>query len=96
MIYGVRVTKVAGLQLSNESGGISTFSVGLKSVYWEQLPGASAPYNSDANRYFNLGMPGSEWTGNAAADMVQGGGTPSPGGDPNWTSAPGGSGGFVS
>ena len=96
MIYGVRVVKVAGLQLSNESGGISTFSVGLKSVYWEQLAGASAPYNSDANRYFNLGAPGSEWSGTATSDTVQGGGTPTPGGDPNWTSASGGSGGFVS
>lgn len=96
MIYGCRVTKVGGLELSNTGASISTFTVDFKSVYWEQLGGESAPYNSDANRYFNLGAPGSEWSGTATEDTVQGGGNPTPGGTPDWTNAPGGSGGFVS
>ena len=36
VIYGTRVTKVGGLELSNTGGSISTFSVDFKSVYWEQ------------------------------------------------------------
>ena len=39
LIYGTRVTKVGGLELSNTAGGISTFTVDFKSVYWEQIPG---------------------------------------------------------
>ena len=34
-IYGVRVTSVGSLALSNTDGGIATFQVGFKSVYWE-------------------------------------------------------------
>ena len=34
-IYGVRVESVGDITLSNEGGSIATFSVGLKSVFWE-------------------------------------------------------------
>ena len=34
-IYGVRVTSVGTLGLSNTDGGVATFQVGFKSVYWE-------------------------------------------------------------
>lgn len=34
-IYGVRVTSVGTLALSNTDGGVATFQVGFKSVYWE-------------------------------------------------------------
>jgi hypothetical protein len=96
VIYGSRVTKVGGLELSNTAGGISTFTVDFKSVYWEQLGGASAEYNSDANRYFNLGAPNKPWAGSATADTVSSGGTPNPGGDPDWVNAQGsGQGGNV-
>ena len=49
MIYGSRVTKVGGLELSNTSGGISTFSVDFKSVYWEQLSGDGQIGNNNAD-----------------------------------------------
>ena len=57
MIYGSRVTKVGGLEMSNTSGGISTFSVSFKSVYWEQLPGDGqiGNNNADFNRNTYLG-----------------------------------------
>ena len=57
MIYGSRVTKVGGLEMSNTSGGISTFSVSFKSVYWEQLPGDGqiGNNNADFNRNTLLG-----------------------------------------
>ena len=57
MIYGARVTKVGGLELSNTAGGISTFSVDFKSVYWEQLPGDGqiGNNNADFNRNTLLG-----------------------------------------
>ena len=57
MIYGSRVTKVGGLELSNTAGGISTFSVDFKSVYWEQLPGDGqiGNNNADFNRNTYLG-----------------------------------------
>ena len=57
MIYGSRVTKVGGLELSNTAGGISTFSVDFKSVYWEQLPGDGqiGNNNADFNRNTLLG-----------------------------------------
>lgn len=90
------MTKVGGLELSNTSGSVSTFTVDFKSVYWEQQPGASAPFNSDANRYFNLGAPAAPWSGQATSDAVQGGGSPRPGGSPDWTSGSGGTGGNVS
>jgi hypothetical protein len=54
IIYGSRVTKVNGLELSNQSGSISTFSVDLKSVYWEQKAGA-AKQNADEFRAYHLG-----------------------------------------
>lgn len=34
-IYGVRVISVGSLALSNTDGGVATFQVGFKSVYWE-------------------------------------------------------------
>lgn len=37
-IYGVRVTSVGSLALSNTDGGIATFQVSFKSVYWEMEP----------------------------------------------------------
>ena len=57
MIYGSRVTKVGGLDMSNTAGGISTFSVDFKSVYWEQLPGDGqiGNNNADFNRNTLLG-----------------------------------------
>lgn len=57
MIYGSRVTKVGGLELSNTSGSISTFSVDFKSVYWEQQVGNGSigQNNADAWRDTNLG-----------------------------------------
>lgn len=57
MIYGSRVTKVGGLDLSNTSGSISTFSVDFKSVYWEQFPGDGqiGQSNADFNRNTYLG-----------------------------------------
>ena len=57
MIYGSRVTKVGGLDLSNTSGSISTFQVDFKSVYWEQLPGDGqiGNNNADFNRNTLLG-----------------------------------------
>lgn len=64
MIYGSRVTKVGGLELSNTSGSISTFSVDFKSVYWEQLTGGGSIGNNDADslRHTMLG------NGNADGD----------------------------
>ena len=57
MIYGSRVTKVGGLDMSNTAGGISTFSVDFKSVYWQQLPGDGqiGNNNADFNRNTLLG-----------------------------------------
>ena len=57
MIYGSRVAKVGGLDMSNTAGGISTFSVDFKSVYWEQLPGDGqiGNNNADFNRNTLLG-----------------------------------------
>ena len=73
-IYGVRVTKVGGLDLSNQNGGLLTFQVDFKSVYWEQTDGTGTPssmknatagisigsFNKDANRYAHNGTPGSD------------------------------------
>ena len=59
-IYGSRVMKVGGLELSNISGSISTFSVDFKSVYWEQRSFATGGggYNKEERRYTNLGGNG--------------------------------------
>lgn len=70
VIYGTRVTKVGGLELSNTSGGISTFSVDFKSVYWEQLPGDTAVggYNQDNARHSILGNPNQDGDWNPATN----------------------------
>ena len=70
MIYGSRVTKVGGLELSNTSGGISTFSVDFKSVYWEQLPGDGqiGNNNADFNRNTYLGAGYQDGDGSRATE----------------------------
>lgn len=56
LIHGTRVTKVGGLELSNTAGGISTFSVDFKSVYWEQSAGTPiGQKNDDTSRNNKLG-----------------------------------------
>ena len=69
-IYGTRVTKVGGLELSNTGASISTFSVDFKSVYWEQLPGGSSigTYNRDNARHSILGLPGQDGDANLATN----------------------------
>lgn len=47
VIYGARVTKVGGLELTNTGAGISTFTVSFKSVYWEQTSGGATIGNSN-------------------------------------------------
>jgi hypothetical protein len=70
VIFGSRVTKVGGLELSNTAGSISTFSVDLKSVYWQQQ-GGRAPKNSDANRANPLGAAsGAEEPNRATNDTI--------------------------
>jgi hypothetical protein len=70
MIYGTRVTKVGGLELSNTAGGISTFSVDFKSVYWEQLAGDTevGQYNMDNARHSILGNPAMDGDDNRATN----------------------------
>lgn len=75
LIHGVRVTKVGGLELSNTAGGISTFTVDFKSVYWEQI-GKKQKRNDDSGRNPHLGEPTPD-TGDADAatkDIMSGGG----------------------
>ncbi len=69
MIYGSRVTKVNGLELSNTSGSISTFGVDFKSVYWEQIAGEQiGKYNADNMRNTNLGNANEDGDGNRATE----------------------------
>ena len=70
VIYGTRVTKVGGLELSNTGAGISTFQVSFKSVYWEQLPGGSSigNLNRDNARHSILGNPGADGDANLATN----------------------------
>ena len=70
MIYGTRVTKVGGLELSNTAGSISTFSVDFKSVYWEQIPGTQniGTWNGDSRRNTMLGNGFSDGEGNRATN----------------------------
>ena len=71
VIYGTRVTKVGGLQLSNESGSISTFSVGFKSVWWEQIPGEGTTvgmYNMDNARHTIMGQTYADGDWNRATE----------------------------
>ena len=78
LIHGSRVTKVGGLELSNTSGSISTFTVDFKSVYWEQVHGKNVPngkianiigaFNDDTRRNANLGAPGSDGDANLATN----------------------------
>ena len=70
VIFGSRVTKVGGLELSNQAGGISTFTVDFKSVYWQQQAGKAAK-NSDANRAYPLGAAtGQEEPNRATNDTI--------------------------
>lgn len=64
-IYGSRVNKVGGLELSNTSGSISTFGVDFKSVYWEQVNNYAAN-DADSKRNTQLGMGGPDNQGMAA------------------------------
>ena len=67
LIHGSRVTKVGGLELSNTAGGISTFTVDFKSVYWEQVYGdVVGGYNDDTLRNGKLGTPGEDGDANPA------------------------------
>lgn len=61
-MYGARIVKVGGLELSNTAGGISTFGVDFKSVYWEQVTGGSSigKNNQDIDR--------NTWLGDTAQD----------------------------
>ena len=70
MIYGTRVTKVGGLELSNTAGSISTFSVDFKSVYWEQTPGTQSigTWNADSRRNTLLGNGFSDGNENRATN----------------------------
>jgi len=73
VIYGTRVTKVGGLELSNTSGSISTFSVDFKSVYWEQIGGDQTgatigTNNWDFNRGALLGNGFADGEGNRATN----------------------------
>ena len=72
LIYGARVTKVGGLELSNTAGGISTFTVDFKSVYWEQKVGSAAngKSNTDENRNVTLGVPAGEDPNDATSDPM--------------------------
>lgn len=69
-IYGSRVTKVGGLELSNTSATISTFQVSFKSVYWEQKSGESTigTWNNDEMRHAELGRPGADGDNNLATN----------------------------
>lgn len=70
MIYGTRVTKVNGLELSNTAGGISTFGVDFKSVYWQQIqgPGPIGTWNGDSKRHTILGNGYSDGDNNRATN----------------------------
>lgn len=71
VIYGTRVTKVGGLELSNTAGSISTFSVDFKSVYWEQIAGEeteAGQFNRDNARRTILGNPAMDGDGNRATN----------------------------
>ena len=71
VIYGTRVTKVGGLELSNTAGGISTFSVDFKSVYWEQIPGEGTTigmYNMDNARHTIMGQTYMDGDANRATE----------------------------
>ena len=79
LIYGSRVTKVGGLDLSNTSGNISTFTVDFKSVYWEQIPGNGSIglSNGDYMRHTMLGNGNQDGDGNRATeDPVSAGNLP--------------------
>lgn len=68
-IYGARVTKVGGLELSNTAGSISTFTVDFKSVYWEQIAGAQiGTYDYDVRRFTELGNPHQDGDGHRATN----------------------------
>ena len=70
MIYGARVTKVGGLELANNAGGISTFQVDFKSVYWEQIQGTQTigTWNADSRRNTLLGNGFSDGNENRATN----------------------------
>lgn len=91
-IVGTRVTKVGGLELSNTAGGISTFSVDFKSVFWTQEPGEGAGQrNSDRARDLALGRPNSAFSGYATNDELTNPTQP----ENDWTSAGSGEGGTL-
>ena len=83
LIYGTKVQKVGGLELSNDNASIATFQVDFKSVYWEQTNGTGQPSammagatgspsigmnNADALRYGDLGQHNQENPGLATND----------------------------
>ena len=69
-IYGARVTKVGGLELSNTGATISTFTVSFKSVYWEQQTGGTTigTWNADERRNTILGKPHLDGDANRATN----------------------------
>ena len=72
VIYGARVTKVGGLELTNTGAGISTFTVSFKSVYWEQTAGGATigNFNQDTRRgaFGDLGKDASDGDDNPATN----------------------------
>ena len=69
LIYGTRVTKVGGIDLSNTGGSIATFTVDFKSVYWEQIPGNQiGTRDGDSMRGSVLGNGNADGDGNLATN----------------------------
>ena len=64
-MYGVKISSVGGLTVSNTDAGISTFDVGFKSVYWQlENPQpdnfAGSVYKSYINEVAGSDIPGTE------------------------------------
>ena len=97
LIHGAKVTKVGGIELSNTAGGISTFTVDFKSVWWEQLPGDIVGLkNADGNRHNNIGNAKGDGEFEIATDdtpLIPGGGSGHPAG--NSSNIGGGAGGSL-
>lgn len=58
VLHGVRINKVGAVEMSNTAGGISTFQVDFKSVYWENLPGNGANPTHSGRQGPNAGSIG--------------------------------------
>ena len=95
LIHGARVTKVGGLELSNTAGGISTFTVDFKSVWWEQLPGdVIGIQNADGKRHNIIGNADGDGEFQIATDdtpLIPGDGSGHPAGNSSNSGGAGGS-----